>query len=122
MATQKNLKWYRYVTNGGVNMGIMCEDTWGDNASSGLAPFNATDPPFGPQSRTHHTRKAVYKDPQTFRTIKHPVGTVAALAALPATFSVSVPGLAAPIAYNLAQRIDEKMRIPGPSRPLADHT
>lgn len=121
MATQRNLQWYRYVTDGGTNMGIMADQDWGNNAASGLAAFNATDPVFGPQSRTHHTRKAVYRDPVTFRTIKHPVGTAAALAALPASFSVSIPGLAAPISYNLAQRIPEKMRIPGPSRNLTDH-
>jgi hypothetical protein len=121
MATQKNLQWYRYTTDGGINVAVMADQDWGNNAASGLAGFNAADVPFGPQSRTHHLRKAVYRDPVTFRSVIHPVGTAAALAALPATLQVFVPGNATAVTYNLAQRRPEKLRIPGPSRPLSDH-
>lgn len=121
MATQRNLQWFRYVTDGGVNMAVMADQDWGVNVASGLTAFNAADPPFGPQSRTHHLRKAVYRDPTTFRSVIHPVGTAAALAALPATLQVPVPGNTTLVTYNLAQRRPEKLRIPGPSRNLTDH-
>lgn len=122
MANEPNKQWFRYVSDSGVNFGIMADQDWGLTAASGLAAFNAADPPFGPQSRTHRVRKALYRDPATFRTVKHPVGTSAAFAALPSTISVPLPGSATPQTYNLALRIPEKMRIPGPSRNLADRS
>jgi hypothetical protein len=122
MPNQRNLQWYRYVSDGGVNFGIQADKEWGDAAASGLTAFNSTDPAFGPQSTQHRTRKAVYRDPQTFRSVIHPVGTATAFAALPATLAVTIVGSATTVTYNLARRISEKMRVPGPSRPLADHT
>jgi hypothetical protein len=120
MSNEPNKQWYRYVTDGGVNCGVMADQDWGNNAASGLAGFNAADIPFGPQTRTHRTRHALYRDPVTFRTVKHPVGTAAAFLALPSTISVPLPNSVTPETYNLAQRIPEKLRIPGPSRNLAD--
>src|ERR1700749_1021210 len=104
MANEPNKQWFRYVSDAGVNFGIMADQDWGLNAASGLAAFNASDPPFGPQSRTHRLRHAVYRDPATFRTVKHPVGTAAAFAALPSTISVQLPGSVTAETYNLAQR------------------
>jgi hypothetical protein len=122
MANEPNKQWYRYVSDAGVNFGIMADQDWGNNAASGLTAFNAADPAFGPQSRTHHVRKVVYIDPATFRTVKHPVGTTTAFAALPATVSITLPGSVTAETYNLRQRIPEHVRIPGPSRNLADRT
>ncbi|HEX8838149.1 MAG TPA: hypothetical protein VF748_14505 [Candidatus Acidoferrum sp.] len=120
MSNEPNRQWYRYVTDGGVNMGIVADQDWGNNAASGLTAFNASDPAFGPQSRNHRLRHAVYVDPATFRTKRVPVGTTAAFAALPATLSVPLPGSATPETYNLSLRYGEKMRIPKPSRNLVD--
>jgi hypothetical protein len=122
MANEPNKQWFRYVTDGGINTGIMADQDWGVNAASGLTTFNATDIAFGPQSRQHRTRKAIYRDPATFRTKHVPVGTAAAFAALPATLSVPLPGSSTSETYNLASRVPEKMRIPGPSRNLPDRT
>lgn len=120
MATERNLQWFRYVSDGGTNFGIQADQDWGVTPGSGLASFNSADPAWGPQSRLHSVRKAVYRDPVTFRTVTHPVGTAAAFAALPATISVPLPGTATPVTYNLSRRQPEKMRIPGPSRNLPD--
>jgi hypothetical protein len=120
MATEPNKQWYRYVSDGGVNFGVLVDQDWGNNVASGLTTFNAADPAFGPQTRTHRLRHAKYVDPVTFRTVTHPVGTTAAFAALPATISVPLPGSATPATYNLKQRIPEFIRVPGPSRNLAD--
>jgi hypothetical protein len=64
----------------------------------------------------------VYIDPATFRTKTVVVGTVAALASVPATLAVSLPGSATTETYNLKRRVGEKMRIPGPTRNLPDRT
>src|SRR6266576_1394721 len=120
MANEPNRQWFRYVSDGGVNFGIVADQDWGGTGSSGLAAFNAADPLWGPETTQHRTRKAVYPDPATFRTVTHPVGTAAAFAALPATIRAPLPGSASPQTYNLARRVPEKMRIPGPSRNLPD--
>jgi hypothetical protein len=120
MSNEPNKQWFRYVSDAGVNFGIMADQDWGISAGSGLTAFNAADPAFGPQSRNHRVRHAVYRDPATFRSKKVPVGTTAAFAALPTTLSVQLPGSVTAETYNLAQRIPEKMRIPGPSRNLPD--
>ena len=120
MSNEPNKQWFRYVSDAGQNFGIMADQDWGLSAASGLAAFNSADPAWGPQSRMHRVRKAVYRDPATFRIRKLPVGTTAAFSALPATISVSLPNTTTPETYNLAQRVPEKTRIPGPSRNLSD--
>lgn len=121
MATQANKQWFRYVTNSGVNMAIMADQDWGLNAASGLTTFNSADPPFGPQSRAHHVRKIVYIDPVTFRKRVLPVGTTTAVAGLPATLTVALPGSATSATYNIGPNIAEKLRRPAPSHNLQDH-
>jgi hypothetical protein len=120
MAVQRNFEWYRYVDDNGRNWGIRASNTYGDTAAFGLAAFNAADPPFGPESRRHRVRKAVYRDPATFRTVTIPIGTAAAFAALPATLAVSIEGEADAVTYNLSSKIPEKLQIPSVSRNLAD--
>lgn len=120
-ATQANRQWFRYVDDAGRNWAIQADQDWGLNAASGLAAFNAADPPFGPQSRRHHVRKAIYRDATTFRSRSLPVGTAAASAALPATLAVVIPGETAAVTYALAGRVPEKLLIPAASRNLSDH-
>jgi hypothetical protein len=111
-AEQRNLQWYRYVDDNGANRAIMTEKDWGDSTASGCTTIAGGETVFGAQSKTHHTRKVVYRDPTTFRIIKYVVCTAAAYAALPTTQQVWVPGLATQVTYNLQQRIPEKQRIP----------
>jgi hypothetical protein len=122
MANEANKQWFRYVSDGGQNFGVLVDQDMGNNASFGLASFNAADPAWGPQSTQHRLRHAVYIDPATFRTKTVVVGTVAALASVPATLAVSLPGSATTETYNLKRRVGEKMRIPGPTRNLPDRT
>lgn len=117
---QRNFGWYRYVDNDGRNWAVRAERTWAASVASGLAPFNAADPPIGPRSRLHRPRAAQYMDPNTFRTTGGVVGTPAAFAALPATITAVVAGVANPVTFALARRIEEKFQIPRPSRNLAD--
>lgn len=120
MANEPNKQWFRYVDDAGRNHAVMLDQDWGLNASSGCAAFNTADPAFGPQTRTHRLRKALYVDPATFRTKKVPVCTSAAFAALPSTLSVALPGSTTPETYQLAQRISEFIRVPRTSRNLID--
>jgi hypothetical protein len=120
-ATQKNFKWYRYVDDSARNWAIRADADWGDSAASGLAAFNAADPPFGPQSRRHHPRKVVYVDPTTFRTFTGIVGTAAAFAALAATHDVVIPGEVAAVTYNLSSKVGEKLQIAKTARNNPDH-
>lgn len=122
MPDQRNLQWYKYTSDMGVAFNIMADKQWGDGAASGLTSFDVTLPPFGPQTTQHRTRKAVYQDPQTFRSVVHPVGTAAAFAALPATINVTITGTATPVTYGLSRVIPEKLRRAKASRPLQDHT
>lgn len=121
MPDQRNLQWYRYTSDRGVNYSIMADKQWGDGASSGLTAFNTADAVFGPQTTQHRTRKLVYQDPSTLRTVVHPVGTAAAFAAAPATINVTIVGSATPVTYGLARLIAEKVRIPKTGAHLADH-
>lgn len=120
-AVQRNFKWYRYVDDSARNWAIRADADWGDSAASGLAAFNAADPPFGPESRVHRPRKVTYQDPVTFRTFTGIMGTAAAFAAAPATHDVTVPGLVAPVTYTLASKRGEKLQVARTSRNDPDH-
>lgn len=116
----RNFQWYQYTDNKSRTWALRADKTMGDNAAFGLGAFDPADPPFGPQSRRHSPRKAVYQDPATFRTRVVIVGTSAALATLPATISVEVPGSATNVTYNLAGDLPEKLQTAKASRNLAD--
>jgi len=120
-ATQRNFQWYRYVDDNARNWAIRADKDWGDAAASGLAAFNVADQPFGPQTRRHHPRKAIYRDATTFRTFTGIVGTSAAFAALPATHNVVVPGEVAAVTYDLVQQVGEKLQKPATARNNPDH-
>ena len=117
---QRNFKWYRYVDNKGRNWAIRADATQGDDSAFGLTAFNANDPPFGPQSRRHQPRRAVYQDPATFRTRVIVVGTAAAVSTLPATVSIPVAGSGTNVTYNLAGDLPEKLQTAKASRNLPD--
>ena len=120
MANQRNFQWYRYVDDTARNWAVRVDKEIGDNVAFGFGAFNAADPPFGPESKRHHMRRVVYRDPTTFRQRYAKVGSAAAYAAAPATLNVSVPGQAAAVTYNLAEKQPEKLLIPSTSRNLAD--
>lgn len=121
MAVQRNFQWYRYVDDSARNWAIRADKDNGDNASFGMAAFNAADPPFGRQTVRHRPRFVIYQDNATFRTVRVVCGTAAAFAAAPATLSVSVPGDATAVTYNLAGKVGEKLQVPKASRNADDH-
>jgi hypothetical protein len=79
--------------------------------------------PLWTDSKSKVCRKAVFFDPTTFRTIRFPVYTAAAFAAIDGTvtLNVNVPGEAAAVAYSLSELIPERQRVSKTSRNLPDH-
>jgi len=92
------------------------------NAVDGNAALTA-GAPLWTDSKGKHCRKAIFFDPTTFRTIRFPVYTAAAFAAITSatTIALHVPGETATVTYSLSQKIGEKQRTPKTSRNLADH-
>lgn len=122
MANQRNLEVFTYVDNSGT--------TWNKRGTLDTA-INAIDgssaltggAPLWINSRRRRTREAIFFDPTTFRTVRFPVYTSAAFAAITSatTLAVSVPGNTGTVTYNLAQKLDEKNPVPRATRQLADH-
>ncbi len=121
MANQRNYQMFTYVDDNG--------DTWNKrgmldaaiNAIDGSAALTAGEPVWLDTPRKQ-TRKAVFFDPATFRTVKFTVYTAAAFAAITGatTLLVDAPGEAAPYTYNLAAKIAEKQPVAKGTRRLPD--
>lgn len=121
MANQRNYQMFTYVDDNG--------DTWNKrgivdaaiNAIDGSAALTAGEPVWIDTARKQ-TRKAVFFDPQTFRTTKFTVYTAAAFAAITGatTVAVSLPGNAAADTYSLAAKIAEKQPVAKATRQLPD--
>jgi hypothetical protein len=120
-AEQKQLVWCRYTDRFGRFFAAMADQDNVANAAFGLQAYVATDPPFGPQTRTHRMRHQYYKDPTTLRVARVLVSANVVLSALPATLAVWVPGLATQVTYNLGQTQEEKSRVPSASYNKIDH-
>jgi hypothetical protein len=121
MANQRNYQMFTYVDDNG--------DTWNKrgildaaiNAIDGSAALTAGEPVWIDTPKKQ-TRKAVFYDPQTFRTVKFTVYTAAAFAAITGatTVAVSLPGNAAADTYSLAAKIAEKQPVAKATRQLPD--
>ncbi len=121
MANQRNFEMFTYVDDNG--------DTWNKrgvvdtavNAIDGSAALTAGEPVWIDTARKQ-TRKAVFFDPQTFRTVKITVYTAAAFAAIngATTLAVHLPGNTAADTYSLAAKIAEKQPVAKATRKLAD--
>ena len=122
-ANQRNFQVFTYTDNNG--------DTWNKrgpldtaiNAIDGSTALTAGVRVFPRRTKRTHTREAVFFDPTTFRTVRFPVYTAAAFAAITGatTLAVNVPGEVAAVIYSLAQKIDEKLPVARSTRQLADH-
>lgn len=121
-ANQKNFEYFTYVDD---NAASWNKRGWQDtavNALDGSAALTSGARVWIDSPR-HTTRKAIFQDPVTFRTVKITIYTSAAFAALTgtSTLAVNVPGNTATVTYNLAQKIGEKQPIARAARQLTDH-
>lgn len=121
-ADQKNSNVFTYVDDNGTTWNKRGPIDTAINAIDGNAALTA-GAPLWTNTKSRRCREAVFYDATTFRTIRFPVYTTAAFAAITGatTLSVHVPGETATVTYALAEKIPEKQRVAKTSRNLIDH-
>lgn len=121
-ANQRNTDLFHYTDDNGTSWNARGEIDTAVNAIDGSSALSAGAPVWIDTKR-RTTRKAVFYDPTTFRTKRIVVFTATAFAAITgtSTLSVSVPGLATAVTYNLSQKIAERQPVAKTSRNLPDH-
>lgn len=121
-ANQKNSKYSTYTDGNGTTWNARGPIDTAINAIDGSTALTAGAPVWI-NSKRRKVREAVFFDPTTFRTVRFPVFTSAAFAAITgaSTLAVSVPGETASVTYSLSQKIEERQPVAKASRNLADH-
>lgn len=121
-ANQRNSDLFTYVDDNGTTWNKRGPIDTAINAIDGSAALTAGAPVWT-DSKSRQCRKAVFFDPTTFRTVRIPVYTAAAFAAITGatTLDVNVPGEVAAVTYSLSEKIAEKQRTAKTSRNLPDH-
>jgi len=112
---QPNFNYSQYVSGDGTTYCLKASQEWiSYTGNPGASAACTGQPAYGRASRRSSPRKAVYRDPATFRTRTVPVFTQAALDALTigtSTIDVPVQGSATAVTYTLVHKVGEK--IPG---------
>lgn len=121
-ANQRNYQMFTYVDNNGTTWNKRGTLDAAINAIDGSSALTAGAPVWEDGGR-FRCRKAVFFDPTTFRTVRFPVYTAAAFAAITGatTLAVNVPGETAAVTYSLSEKIDEKQPVGKASHQLPDH-
>lgn len=121
-ADQKNYQVFTYVDDNGTTWNKRGLLNGAINAVDGSSALSAGAPVWIDTKRKQ-TRKVVFIDPTTFRTVKFSVYTAAAFAALTnaTVLALAVPGEVATVNYNLSEKIGEKQPVAKGTRQLADH-
>ena len=123
-AVQRNFDYFAYESDDATTYCLRADEDWGNNAASGGAAC-AGAPAYGRATSRRAPRKAIYRDPQTFRTFTEPVFTPTAYAALTvgtSTWAVNVPGLATTVSYTLVKKVPERIPSTVVGRQDTDHT
>jgi hypothetical protein len=122
-ADQRNFQVFTYEDDNAVTWNKRGMLNAAVNAIDGSAALTAGAPMWPARSRRFHTREAVFYDPTTFRTVRFPVYTAAAYAAIDGTTTLAlhVEGNTGTVTYNLAEKIPEKQPVAKTTRQLADH-
>lgn len=121
MANQKNFEVFTYEDDNGDLWNKRGELDAAVNGIDGSAALTPGEPVWLDTPR-RRTRKAVFYDPQTFRTKTITVYTPAAFAAITGatTLAVHLPGNVAPDVYSLSAKIAEKQPVAKTTRKLPD--
>ena len=121
-AVERNWNYYDYVSDDGNTYSLRASEEWVALGTSGLVLADGSNPRLI-ASKTQRPRRFIYRDPTTFRTISGPVADAATYTteAIGSAVSVSVPGLATAVTYNLVKKVPERVptTIVGPG--LGDH-
>lgn len=121
-ANQRNFQVLTYVDSNGTTWNKRGVLDSAINAIDGSAALTAGAPVWIDTKRKQ-TRKVVFVDPTTFRTVKFTVYTTAAFNAITSatTLNVNVPGETAAVTYSLSEKIGEKQPVAKGTRQLPDH-
>lgn len=121
-ANQRNYNVFTYTDDNGTVWNKRGTVDAAINAIDGSSALTAGAPVWEDGGR-RTCRKAVFYDPTTFRTVKFPVYTAAAFAAITGAtvLAVNVPGEVATVNYSLSEKIAEKQPVGKTARQLADH-
>lgn len=123
MPDQKNFDYFSYDSDDATSYCLRGDDTWGNDADSGGTAC-AGEPAYGRATRRRAPRKAIFRDPTTFRTFSGVVYTPAAFTALTIgvdTVDVLLPGLVAAQTYTLVKKVPEKIPSTVVGRQNIDH-
>ena len=121
-ADQKNSNLFSYTDDNATvwnKRGPIDTSINGVDGSTTLTP----GAPLWTDTKSRRSRKAVFFDPTTFRSVRFTVFTPAAFAAITGATTITqhVAGETATVTYNLAEKIPEVQRVAKSSRNLADH-
>jgi hypothetical protein len=121
-ADQPNFQLFTYVDDNGVSWNKRGESGGPAAAVDGHAVFGA-HPNWGRETSRHATRKIIYQDPTTFRTVRTIMYTPTAYAAvaLGDIIAVHVQGETATVNYSAIKKVPERQPGAAASRQLADH-
>lgn len=122
-ADQRNFDYSQYASDDGTTYCLKADANM--IATSGLGGTACTgQPAYGRATTRRSPRKAIYRDPTTFRTLTTPVFTASDYAALTvgtSTVSVHVPGNTAAVTYTLVKKVPERIPSTVIGRQDTDH-
>lgn len=108
-----DFKWYRYTCDDGTFRAVKVDKTWGDDADSGLAAFNAADAAVTPNP-SFRPRAVRMQDPVSTRISSLIVGSATAAAWTTAGFQQTraVRGAGGTVTMTKIGNVGEKIRRP----------
>lgn len=119
---RKNFAYQTYVDDDGDTWNVRGESGGVGGAVDGHAAFTAGAPVWGRQTKRRHTRFVEATDAATNRKVRFIVYTAAAFAAIAGgdDITVTAPGSATAITYDVTAKIPERKPIAGAGWHLAD--
>lgn len=109
--SERLFNYFNYASDDGSSYNLRADQAWGQLAASGGTAASSPRA-YGRSSRRRTPRKAIYRDPSSFRTFTGIVFTSAAYAALvigTSTVSRQLKGASTPVVYTLIKKIPEKI-------------
>lgn len=122
-ADQRNYDYSDYLSDDGTHYCVKADAAWIADSNSGGASCT-TAIAYGRDTTRRHKRAVIHRDATTFRTVKGPVFTptaYAALSATPVSRSIHVPGETATVTYAQDALIPEKLGRTVITRQDPDH-
>jgi hypothetical protein len=107
----RNFNYFSYASDDGTTYNLKGDAVWGAAGASGGTAAGA-HPAYGRASRRRAPRKAIFRDPGSFRTFTGTVYTSTAYNALSigsSTVSRQLPGAQTAVTFTLIKKVAEKI-------------